>query len=166
MLALLAAAGATLSACAPTPEPSPTPTAAFASEQEAFAAAEETYRAYNDAVNRQRDGEETDPQSFLIALALENDIDGTRVLEENGVHISGHGDVSEVRGTTADLESVPATITMLVCLDVSATRVLNADDEDVTPTDRPEAVALDVKLVSSGDGLKISESTENTADQC
>lgn len=166
MLALLAVAGATLSACAPTPEPSPTPTAAFASEQEAFAAAEETYRAYNDAVNRQRDGEETDPQSFLIALALENDIDGTRVLEENGVHISGHGDVSEVRGTTADLESVPATITMLVCLDVSATRVLNADDEDVTPTDRPEAVALDVKLVSSGDGLKISESTENTADQC
>ena len=166
MLALLAVAGATLSACAPTPEPSPTPTAAFASEQEAFAAAEETYRAYNDAVNRQRDGEETDPQSFLIALALENDIDGTRVLEENGVHISGHGDVSEVRGTTADLESVPATITMLVCLDVSETRVLNADDEDVTPTDRPEAVALDVKLVSSGDGLKISESTENTADQC
>lgn len=44
--ALLAGA---LTAC--TPEPEPTPTPPFATEAEAFAAAEATYRAYVDALN-------------------------------------------------------------------------------------------------------------------
>lgn len=39
-----------VSGCTPTPEPTPTPTG-FANEEEAFRAAEETYRAYVDALN-------------------------------------------------------------------------------------------------------------------
>ncbi len=60
MTALVLAA-VTLSACAPTPTPSPTPTAAFASEEEAFAAAEEVYRAYIAASN---DVDFQDPSTF------------------------------------------------------------------------------------------------------
>lgn len=164
---MLAAAGATLSACSPQPAPTPTPTAAFASEEEAFAAAEETYRAYNDAVNRQRDGDAaTDPQDFLVALALDNDIDAIRLFEQNGLHIAGHGEIKRIRGTEAALESVPQSVEMFICLDVSATRVLNTKDEDVTPKDRADLVALTVEFTASDNGLMISDSIEGTKEEC
>ena len=51
-LAAFAVVGA-LVGCAPSSEPTPTPTG-FASEAEAFEAAEATYRAYVDATNAQR----------------------------------------------------------------------------------------------------------------
>lgn len=51
MLAVLALGVSALSACAPAPEPTPTPSPAFASEEEAFAAAEATFAEYVDALN-------------------------------------------------------------------------------------------------------------------
>jgi ABC-type oligopeptide transport system substrate-binding subunit len=48
--ATLALALALTTACAPDPAPTPSPTG-FASQEEAFAAAEATYRAYVDALN-------------------------------------------------------------------------------------------------------------------
>ena len=49
-LLIALAIATTVSACTPEPAPTPTPTG-FASEDEAFRAAEETYRAYVDALN-------------------------------------------------------------------------------------------------------------------
>lgn len=167
MLALLAVAGTTLSACAPTPEPSPTPSAAFATEDEAFAAAEEVYRAYNEAVNRQRGGDESaDPRSFLTALALENDTDATRILADNGVRIVGDGKVTKFHGVKANLESVPTNIDATLCLNVSGTQVINTDGEDVTPSDRSEVVALVVTFVATEQGLKVSDSGETVDAPC
>ena len=74
---LLAASVVALTGClGSAPDPTPTPTAVFTSEEEAFAAAEETYRAYIDAVNARRADprSEPDPQSFLIGEAQEADI--------------------------------------------------------------------------------------------
>ncbi|MET0860918.1 MAG: hypothetical protein ABW091_07810, partial [Microbacterium sp.] len=56
----LVLASAALSGCTPQPAPTPTPTG-FATEDEAFAAAEETYRAYVDALNQV---DLSDPETF------------------------------------------------------------------------------------------------------
>ena len=167
MLALLMLAGATLSACTPAPDPTPTPTAAFASDEEAFAAAEEVYREYNDAVNLARAGDDgPDPQSFLSGLALQNDLDASRVLKQNRVHIEGEGEVSRFAGVTASLAAEPVSLEATVCLDVSETRVVNEEGTDVTPADREQVVALDVTFVSSTDGLTIAKSTQNVQIEC
>lgn len=70
-----------LTACTPQPGPSPSPsTTGFANEEEAFAAAEATYRAYVDALNARREDPESpvDPRSFLSGHALEADIESQR----------------------------------------------------------------------------------------
>ena len=51
--------------CQPEPEPSPTGPV-FATEEEAFAAAEETYRAYVDALNQV---DLSDPETFEAVYA-------------------------------------------------------------------------------------------------
>lgn len=159
MLALLALAAMALSACTPTPEPIPQPTAAFASEQEAFAAAEEVYRAYNDAVNSRIAGAEgPNPQDFLTAVALESDIDTANLFLEKDIHLEGEGLVASFRGESAALESVPQSVTATTCLDATATRVVSGTGEDVTPTSRPDVSALEVTFVVIGDQVRISDS--------
>ncbi len=65
--AVVVALAVTLGATACQPEPTPTPTGpAFASEDEAFAAAEETYRAYVDALNQV---DLSDPETFEAVYA-------------------------------------------------------------------------------------------------
>lgn len=163
MLALLTLAAGTLCACAPTPAPSPTPTAAFATEAEAFAAAEEVYRAYNDAVNGQRQElSSEDPQEYLTGLALESDIDANRILEQNGIRIEGDGEVSSFRGKFTGV----GTLTADICLDVSETRVIDANGLDVTPPGRPTAVALEVEFVTASKEVRISSSLENADAEC
>src|SRR5690349_13054891 len=55
----------TATACQPEPAPSPS-TGAFATQAEAFAAAEETYRAYVDALNQV---DLSDPETFEAVYA-------------------------------------------------------------------------------------------------
>ncbi|MGM7671921.1 hypothetical protein [Microbacterium sp. A93] len=167
MLALLALAAGTLCACAPEPVPTPTPTAAFATEEEAFAAAEEVYRAYNDAVNSQREnGSEANPQDYLTGLALESDIDANRTLEQNAIQIEGDGEVLSVRGNDVNLTSSPGQVSADVCLDVSSTRVLNSQGVDVTPKDRASVIALSVEFIVDGDTILIAASAENSVAEC
>lgn len=167
MLALLVMAGATLSACSPTPEPSPTPTAAFASEEDAFAAAEEVYRAYNDAGNARRSGQPTpDPQDFLIGSALEGDIDALNELRDADLHLEGSVDMALFTGIEADLARQPSQILALVCLDTLGTRVLNGNGEDVTPSNRDSKVAQQVTFVLTEAGLRISAEESDKDAQC
>ncbi|NKF30943.1 hypothetical protein HER21_31305, partial [Pseudomonas sp. BGM005] len=85
-----------LGGCAP-PNPSqimaPTPIPAFASEAEAFAAAEDVYRAYNEAGNTRADDER-----FLTGRALSNDLETKRLLDENGLEVVGASDVVSFKG--------------------------------------------------------------------
>lgn len=137
----LAAAAVMLSGClAPAPEPTPTATAAFASEEEAFAAAEETYRAYVDAANARREDPESEPDSetFLVGHALENEIDARRDYEQLGIRVVGPSIVTQVQAVSADPESGDVVIN--ACYDSSEARAVNQAGEDVTLADRDPTV--------------------------
>lgn len=158
-IGIVALAAGSLVACSPGPEPTPTPTAAFASEEEAFAAAEEVYRGYTLALNQQRSGEaDSDPTSYLTGTALEDELQSQRDLEANKISIRGSIEVLEFTPISAALESVP-TVAGTVCLDLSDTTVLDDDQQNITPADRNEIAALDVAFTWDGSRFLISESS-------
>lgn len=158
-IGIVALAAGSLVACSPGPEPSPTPTAAFASEEEAFAAAEEVYRAYTLALNQQRSGEaDSDPTGYLTGTALEDELQSQRDLEANKISIRGSTEVLEFAPISAALESVP-TVAGTVCLDLSDTIVLDGNEQDITPADRNEKAALDVAFIWNGSKFLISKSS-------
>lgn len=162
-----AAAAVMLSGCvAPVPEPTPTSTAVFASEDEAFAAAEETYRAYVDAENARKNDPRSvpDPQSFLVGEALEADIQTRREFDEVGVHIVGTSVVVNIDRQSADPSA--GEVVLGVCVDTSQTRVINEADEDVTRADRDEMVATDVTLVPIAGELRIEKMTGVESPSC
>jgi hypothetical protein len=163
MLVVIALAGTALTACTPTPEPSPTPTAAFASEEEAFAAAEEVYRAYNDAVNRQRNGDEAaDPLAFLTGDILESEVTAAQELDSAGIKIVGETNVTDFTGTNSRLDSV-ASVEATVCLDVTDARAIDRNGADVTAADRSNVYAVAVTFTGTPAELLISR-YEVTAD--
>ncbi|MFS0895078.1 hypothetical protein [Microbacterium sp. 179-I 3D3 NHS] len=166
-VALLVVVVTALVGCAPAPAPSPTASPVFASEEEAFAAAEEVYREYNDAGNARIAGKDSpDPQDYLIGEALEADIDGERYLEEQGLRLTGSSGVATFRGL--DFSQVEGTVRLsaIVCLNVSGIRLLDASDNDVTPAERPDIVAQTVELIEVETDLRISAEAEASPDQC
>lgn len=156
-----------LAGCSPTPEPSPSPTAAFASEEEAYAAAEETYRAYIAAVNAERAGDDAiDPHSFLTGKVLEAEIRSADELETAGTHIEGVTVVSSFLGTATDLASPVAVVRAQVCLDITDARAINGDGIDVTVDGRSDIYGVDVTLTGSSSALLISEYEIATDAEC
>lgn len=154
--ALLAASIVALTGClGPAPEPTPTPTAVFSSEEEAFAAAEETYRAYIDAVNARRADPQSrpDPQSFLIGEALQEDLDTLREFEELGIRIEGTSVVMSVTREAADF--VAGEVLLRACYDSTTARVLNQAGDDVTVGNRDPRILLDVHFVTASSDLFI-----------
>lgn len=166
-IGIVALAAGSLVACSPEPEPTPTPTAAFASEEEAFAAAEEVYRAYNDAGNQRLAGNTApNPQDFLTGVALEGDIDALQLMESEGLTLEGTVSVISFAGTAADVATSVASISAIVCLDASGTRVLNADGVDVTPATREKTVAQVVSFEGPPTRLQISAETAAESGVC
>lgn len=146
--------------CSPTPEPEPTPTPAFASEEEAFAAAEETYRAYIDAGNARIAGSSTaDPRLILTGSALEADIDTANLLSEKNLRLEGEAVLTSFIGTSAVLSASPEVVNATVCVEAAGTRLIDVDGSDVTPTDRPDASSLQVTFIKVDEMLLISDST-------
>ena len=130
----------------PSPEPTPSPTG-FASEAEAFAAAEATYRAYIDASNAVDTG---DPSTFaavfevtagaINASAREN----LSQMHADGTVVTGDSSYSNA----ALIEWHPTTASIAVCLDVSDVSVTDADGRSLVSPDRPslQSIAVDVDL--------------------
>lgn len=165
--AALAASVLLLTGClAPAPEPEPTPTGVFASEEEAFAAAEETYRAYVDAVNARRADpmSQPDPQSFLISEALEADIDSRRNFDELGIHIVGNSEIASFEPLDADLDT--GSVVVEACYDSSEARVLNEAGEDVTVSDRDPTILLEVRFERVDELVLIAGTSANEDDAC
>jgi len=163
----LAAAAVMLCGClAPAPEPTPTPTAVFASEDEAFAAAEETYRAYIDAENaRWADpNSEPAPESFLISEALEEQIDVNRQFSEVGLRVVGENHVERIDRVRADPASGETVLE--ICIDATASRVVDETDQDVTPADRSPRVLVRAQFVHVSDELLIERSVTAREDGC
>jgi len=163
---VLAALGC-LAGCAPTPTPSPTPTAAFASEEEAYAAAEEVYRAYNDAGNARRAGEsDADPQRYLAGLALEGDIDTQNLLSSSELHASGAASVESFAGESLRLDGTFATIIGVVCLDASGVALLDSSGNDVTPPERGDIISQRVTFGGADGSLLILDEAVSGGSTC
>jgi hypothetical protein len=140
----------TLAGCT-TPEPTdptPTPTSAFASEEEAFAAAEATYRAYVDALN---DVDLSDPETFEAVYALTT---GEANAGERRSLSTMHADAWSVSGDTlvrsvepGPVSADPDAVVLAVCSDVSGVEVSDANGASVVAADRPSLQATTVTLV-------------------
>ncbi|MFS0867670.1 hypothetical protein AB3M83_10130 [Microbacterium sp. 179-B 1A2 NHS] len=161
---------ASVTGCAPgSPVPSPTPTG-FASEEEAFAAAEATYRAYVDALN---DVDLSDPATFepVYALLAGDALNGSKKeltsLHSEGLRKEGEtslADVSLVEYSQASREAI-----LDVCLDVSDVEIRRPDGTSVVPDDRNDLQELRVVLASvtpSGTDLRISSSQTQGDQPC
>lgn len=165
--AITVTAVAALAGCTPAPMPTPTPTAAFASEEEAFAAAEEVYRAYNDAGNARRAGTpDADPQQYLTGIALEGDIDTQNLLLSRGLRATGSALIESIRGESSALTGSIGTLTTVVCIDVSGVSLLDADGNDVTPPERGDRVVQRVTLMGDKDSLLISDAANAQGESC
>ncbi len=151
-VAALAAAvlAVVLSACVPTPAPTPT-TTGFASEEEAFAAAEATYRAYVDALN---DVDLSDPATFEPVFALSTDpllgLDRTTLSQYHAEDVTFVG-ASKVT-LLAPIQWNPASgiATLATCLDVSAIDVLDRNGSSLVTEGRSDIQPQAVSLTTSG----------------
>lgn len=158
---------AALVGCAPEPAPSPTPTAAFASEEEAFAAAEETYRAYNDAFNS-LDISNSATFDKLFELSSGNfeaaDRKTLSELRAEGLTLTGSTTVSYFDG----LKSEPPfeRITALVCIDVSRSDIVNMSGESVLDASRLDVNPLVVTFVFSDGELLIDRADREEESAC
>ncbi|PZU48320.1 MAG: hypothetical protein DI566_03530 [Microbacterium sp.] len=152
---------ALLTACVPEPAPSPTPTG-FASEDEAFAAAEATYRAYIDALNGI---DFTDPETFEPAFSwttgAANAADRRDFSTYYAEGFSIEGDFSVVAFAPQSWAVSESKVFATACLDVSQTKVVDANGTTTTPTDRAPSVALNLSFTSarSATGLLLDDVT-------
>lgn len=168
MTALVLAA-VTLSACAPTPTPSPTPTAAFASEEEAFAAAEDTYRAYTNALSKVS---LADPESlenvyvWLVDGAASTSRQTFSELSAEDFTVTGTTTFSNFDGNVANLDS--GEIESFVCLDVTDVEVLDSAGNSIVSEDRPDLQPLRVIFTraNTATGLAIASTQPLEAEAC
>lgn len=163
----LAAAGlliGMLSGCTPTttPAPKPTKTAAFATDEEAFKAAEETYRAFIDESNR----EEGDEEKYLGGLAVDDHLDAEQQLKHAGLRGVGEAIVTTFEVDNSTLSSDRSSLTATACLDITDVRVINIDNQDVTPDNRSDVVATRVEMELSGNRFLIFKELDEDNEQC
>ncbi len=166
--AATALALALTTACTPDPAPSPTPTG-FASEEDAFAAAEATYRAYVDALN---DVDFAQPTSFEPALAWTTgdanaaDRKDFSASHAEGVTFEGSFKVASFTGVSYDEQNT--TIRASTCLDVSGTDVLDSTGKSTVAPDRPPVIALTLAFTGSETptALALSSATATDGGAC
>lgn len=151
----------TTGGCSASPEPKPTPTSLFASEEEAFAAAEEVYREYNEAGSR---GDNT--TKFLTGTALESELETLRYLEENSLVLEGASVLTGFKAVNASPSGGSYDLDARVCLDLSSVAVLDQNGDDITPPERADSVSLTVSFVPHGKAFLISSSETSEELSC
>lgn len=165
--ASLALLTCSLIGCAPDPAPTPTPTPAFASEDEAFAAAEEVYRAYNEALNAERTGDASvDSFEYLTGLVLEQETRTAKELRDSDVRIHGSTKITQFQALTAVLDPPVAEVTAYVCLDIGGVRAIDASGSDVTAAGRSDTYAVEVSFTGDESSLLIAQYEVRTDIEC
>ncbi|MFK0241893.1 hypothetical protein ACIQTX_13640 [Microbacterium sp. NPDC090281] len=163
----LVAVSAVLAGCSPAPSPTPTPTAAFASEKEAFAAAEETYRAFTARLNQL---DIADPATFEPLFALSSgefeaaDRKSYSAMHAEGFVIEGDTKVLSFQGVEA--ASPFDKVSAKVCLDVSAVTVTDSAGISQIDANRPNVYSLDVVFVADQSSLTIDSVSVNKEAKC
>ena len=167
--ALLLTATLGVTACMPEPEPTPTPTG-FASEAEAFAAAEETYRAYVDALNQV---DLSDPATFEPVFAWTtgeanaNERETLSRMHADGWTKTGLSELIAYTGGNADIST--GRVDGVACVDVSTINVVDPSGASVVPPERPDQYSLEVVMTStttSPTGLRIASSSALEGGSC
>lgn len=158
-VAALALAATMTSGCLAQPHPEPTP--AFGSEQEAFAAAEATYRAYVDALNKV---DLSDPDTFEDVYAWTTGEANAGARESFS---QMHADGWIVDGTTRiqlaeplEWSSTSGTIQINICLDVADVSLVDASGESVVASDRRDVQSMRADLAAADDsptGMRIAQ---------
>ncbi|WP_404432561.1 hypothetical protein LG299_00735 [Microbacterium lacus] len=143
-----------------TPTDPAEPTPLFTSEAQAFAAAEETYRAYVDALNQV---DLSDPATFEPVFALTT---GEANAEFRATFSQMHADEWVVAGDSraslvepVEWSNAERLITLAICLDVSQVTLTDADGISMVSADRPDTQSMLVSLVtvpSSATGFAIT----------
>lgn len=145
--------------CAPDPGPTPSPTG-FASEEQAFAAAEKTYRAYVDALNQVN---LSDPQTFEAVYQWTtgelnaSDRKGLSEYHASGSAVSGSSVIVSLAFISVS-ENFD-TVQLASCLDVSSVDVRDAAGNSLVDGNRADVQSLEVtaeKSPTSRTGLVIS----------
>lgn len=136
-LVALLLVGAMVTGCSgqPAPEPSTPSAPTFASDEEAFAAAEETYRAYVDALNQV---DLSDPATFepVFAWTTGKANSGARK-EFSEMHANAWTVTGETRiALVVPFEMSESAPSLDVCLDVSDVTVVDSDGLSVVSPDR------------------------------
>src|SRR5690606_2554377 len=132
--------------CTPAPEPEPTKTELFASDEEAFAAAEETYRAYMDASNAT---DLSDAQTFEAVYdwntgsALSAEKEALTLYHAEKLRRVGEGSFDNFEPTSATDDEV----IVHLCIDVSDVDLVRADGQSAIPGGREPRVARKVTFV-------------------
>ncbi|SDG99972.1 hypothetical protein [Microbacterium sp. 77mftsu3.1] len=139
-----------LAACAPAaaPKPSPTPTG-FASKEEAFAAAEKTYREYVDALN---EVDLSDPATFepvfsvMAGSAVENERKTLSEYHAEKMTVEGQARITKLE----PLEWMPedGRAKLGGCLDVSEIDVVNPSGKSIVSDSRPDVQSVLITLES------------------
>lgn len=161
LLAVIACAAVLMTGCQPTPGPTPSSSATgFATEAEAFAAAEATYRAYVDALNNV---DLSDPATFEPVFALTtgevsaNERKSLSQMHADSWVVSGDSTVSLAEPRSWDAAAQRAEIN--VCLDVSAVEVKDSSGASMVNPDRANLQSLVVETMSapsSATGMVVS----------
>ncbi len=145
---------ALLAGCAGTPAPEPS-TSASLSDEEAFAVAEETYRAYVDALN---EVDLADPATFEPVYALTTgelnaqDRESFSTWYAEGFTLTGEAGIRQVSLGSLDRSGNDLIVDLNVCYDVTAVDVLRPDGSSVVDPGRPDIQPLQIseKVDSSG----------------
>ncbi|MGW9112912.1 hypothetical protein [Microbacterium sp. NPDC055683] len=155
-----------LTACTPEPAATPTPTG-FANEEEAFAAAEETYRAYMTALELQNSGDErADPKQYLTGEALDSEIAAEQALAEAGNHVKGATELVEFIPLEYTALGLSAQIEADVCLDSSKAKVVDDSGRIVTPNDLDPIYVLHITFATVDAELRIATTDLKSQGSC
>ena len=153
-----------LAACTPAqPTPTPTTTSAhtplFASDEEALKAATDAYAAYqriSDEIARDggRNPERIKP--YVTNDQLQRELKGFKAFSENDRHTAGASTFDSP--TLARFDRSGGEIEIYLCQDIGATRVLDRNNVDVTPTERPTRLPMDLIFCGGPSSLLLAKS--------
>ncbi|WP_417564756.1 hypothetical protein [Microbacterium sp.] len=134
---------AVLTACAPQAEPTPTPH--FTSDQQAYAAAEQTYRNYIDALNKV---DLSDPATFEDVYKWET---GKALAADKKNLTKYHADRSTIEGESVVTRLLPesrsedySSVQIEGCVDVSSVIVRDAEGRSLVSPDRVSVQSITV----------------------
>ncbi|GAA5152088.1 hypothetical protein GCM10025768_19540 [Microbacterium pseudoresistens] len=156
-----------LGGCAATPdETTPTSSPVFASEDDAFAAAEVTYLEYMETFNSI---DFTDEDTFAPHLDLtvgelrDEERKSLSEMHANGTQVTGAASVKWFRGLDVYADGL---ISARVCTDVSQTELVDSSGRSLTSASRPTLVATEVSFVTSNGVLLLSDERPVEDESC